>query len=99
MFGPIGFPELMMIFLVVIILFGPKKLPDFAKFLGKAIREFRKTVNDAKNTIEDELADSEIGEDLKGIDRDIKDLKASTRIDLNTSPSPRKRRPSSGKKG
>jgi TatA/E family protein of Tat protein translocase len=67
MFGPIGFPELMLIFMVVLLLFGPKKLPEFAKFLGKAIREFKKTVNDAKSTIEDELGDLGVTEDLKEI--------------------------------
>lgn len=83
MFGPIGFPELMLIFLVVLMLFGPKKLPEFAKFLGKAIREFKKTVNDAKSTIEDELSDTEISEDIKSINRDIQDLKSSAQFKLD----------------
>lgn len=83
MFGPIGFPELMLIFLVVLLLFGPKKLPDFAKFLGKAIREFKKTVNDAKSTIEDELQDTEINESLKDINKDLQDIKSATRFNLD----------------
>lgn len=83
MFGPIGFPELMLIFVVVLLLFGPKKLPEFAKFLGKAIKEFRSTVNEAKSTIEEELENSEIAEDLKEIDRDLKDIKSSTKINLD----------------
>lgn len=48
MFGPIGFPELIIIFILILLLFGPKKLPEFAKFLGKTIREFRKTVDEPK---------------------------------------------------
>jgi TatA/E family protein of Tat protein translocase len=93
MFGPIGFPELMLIFMVVLLLFGPKKLPEFAKFLGKAIREFKKTVNDAKSTIEDELGDVDIAEDLKEINRDLNDIKSSAQFKLdddNLFPEPKK---------
>jgi len=76
MIGSIGFPEVILIFVVVLLLFGPKKLPDFAKTFGKAIREFRKTVNEAKSTIEEEIekADIHVAEDLKQIDSDIKNL-------------------------
>ena len=38
----IGLPEILLIFLVVLLLFGAKKLPDLARGLGEAIREFRK---------------------------------------------------------
>ena len=76
MIGSLGLPEIILIFVVVLLLFGPKKLPDFAKTFGKAIREFRKTVNEAKSTIEDEIekADLDVTEDLKQINSDIKDL-------------------------
>ena len=76
MIGSLGFPEIILIFVVVLLLFGPKKLPDFAKTFGKAIREFRKTVNEAKSTIEEEIekADLNVAEDLKEINRDIKEL-------------------------
>jgi len=76
MIGSLGFPEIILIFVVVLLLFGPKKLPDFAKTFGKAIREFRKTVNEAKSTIEEEIekADLDVAEDLRQINRDIKDL-------------------------
>ncbi len=83
MFGSIGFPEVVLIFIVVLLLFGPQKLPEFAKLLGKAIREFRKTINDAKATIEDEIEKSDIADDLKdlkGINREIKDLTDVNRI-------------------
>ena len=42
MFGSLGFPEIVLIFVVILLLFGPKKLPDVAKMLGKTIREFGK---------------------------------------------------------
>jgi len=83
MFGPIGFPELMLIFMVVLLLFGPKKLPEFAKFLGKAIREFKKTVNDAKSTIEDELGDIGVTEDIKEIKQNLNEIKSATQLNLD----------------
>lgn len=55
MIGSLGFPEIIMIFVVVMLLFGPKKLPEFAKMLGKIIREVRSTVDHAKNTISEEI--------------------------------------------
>jgi sec-independent protein translocase protein TatA len=74
MFGSIGFPEVIMIFIVVLLLFGPKKLPDFAKMFGKTVREFRKTINEAKSTIEEEMEKVDVAKDLKEIDSDIKSI-------------------------
>lgn len=82
MIGSIGFPEVIMIFLVVMLLFGPKKLPDFAKTFGKALKEFRKTINDAKSTIEEEIEKADIGEDLKGIKEIRQDFQSIARFDV-----------------
>ena len=73
MLGSIGFPELILIFVVVLLVFGPKKLPEFAKFLGNAIREFKSTVDEAKSTIENEIEKADLNLDLKSIDRQVKD--------------------------
>lgn len=73
MIGSIGFPEIILIFIVVLLLFGPQKLPDFAKTMGKTLREFRRTVNEAKATIEEELEKADITEDIKEIEQEIKD--------------------------
>lgn len=81
MFGSIGFPELLLIFLVVLLLFGPTKLPEFAKLLGKTIREFRKTVDEAKSTIEDEIGKSDITAELKDIGREAKKAKDALESD------------------
>jgi TatA/E family protein of Tat protein translocase len=55
MFGPIGMPELVLIFLVALLVFGPKKLPDLGRSLGKGIAEFKRASDDLKRTIEDEI--------------------------------------------
>lgn len=57
MFGNLGAPELFLIFLVVLILFGSKKIPEFAKGLGQGIREFKKAMRDVEETIQKETND------------------------------------------
>jgi sec-independent protein translocase protein TatA len=55
MFGSIGMPELILIFVVALLVFGPKKLPELGKSLGKGLAEFKKASEDLKKTIEDEI--------------------------------------------
>lgn len=47
MFGSLGMPELIVIFVVALVVFGPSKLPELGKSLGEAIRGFRKSVSEA----------------------------------------------------
>ena len=51
MFENIGFGELLLIVLVIMIFFGPKRIPDFAKSLGKGIAEFRKAMRDVQSEL------------------------------------------------
>jgi sec-independent protein translocase protein TatA len=55
MFGSIGMPELIIIFVIALIIFGPRKLPDLGKSLGKSLAEFKRASNDLKNTLEEEV--------------------------------------------
>jgi len=55
MFGTIGGPELVLILVIALIVFGPRKLPEMGKSLGKMLVEFRRASNDFKRTIEDEV--------------------------------------------
>lgn len=81
MFGTLGMPELILIFVVALLLFGPRKMPQIGKSVGRALGEFRRASNEFKRTIEDEVAADElrdVGKDLKGIrdvGDDLKDLK------------------------
>ncbi|MBF0479956.1 MAG: twin-arginine translocase TatA/TatE family subunit [Candidatus Omnitrophica bacterium] len=51
--GRIGFGELVVILLVVLLFFGPQKLPELARALGKAIQEFKSAMNEPKNVNDD----------------------------------------------
>lgn len=50
MFGSLGAPELIVIFIVALLVFGPSKLPELGKSLGEAIRGFKKAINDAEKS-------------------------------------------------
>ena len=53
--GPIGMPELVIIFVIALIIFGPRKLPELGKSLGRSINEFKRASNELKSTLEDEI--------------------------------------------
>jgi TatA/E family protein of Tat protein translocase len=61
MFGSIGAPELILIFIIALLVFGPKKLPELGRALGRGISEFRKATNELKVTLEREVAEDEAG--------------------------------------
>lgn len=55
MFGTLGGPELFLILVVALIVFGPRKLPEIGKSVGKMMAEFRKASQDFQRTIEEEV--------------------------------------------
>ena len=55
MFGPLGFPELMIIAIIALFVFGPRKLPELMRSLGKSLAEFKRASNDLKNTLDEEI--------------------------------------------
>jgi TatA/E family protein of Tat protein translocase len=63
--GNLGMPELMMILVLALLLFGPKKLPEIGKQVGKALGEFKRASNDLKRTIEDEMEKASSGLNVK----------------------------------
>lgn len=69
--GNIGFPEMVLIFVVALLVFGPKRLPELGKSLGRGISEFRRASSDLRNSIEREIEAAEV-------DQAIKDTKKAT---------------------
>ncbi len=72
MFG-IGMPELLLIVAIALIVIGPKKLPDLARTLGRAMREFKKATNDFKESIQLDEDLSKVKRAFDGLGEDIKE--------------------------
>jgi len=72
MFG-IGMPELLLILAIALIVIGPKKLPDLAKSLGRAMREFKKATNEFKETLQIDEDMTDVKKAFDGLGKDIKD--------------------------
>ena len=55
----LGFPELLVIFVVALIVFGPKKLPELGRSIGRGLNEFKRASNELKNTLDEEIRAAE----------------------------------------
>jgi TatA/E family protein of Tat protein translocase len=75
MFGSIGMPELILIFVVALLVFGPRKLPEIGKSLGKGLAEFKKASEDLKRTIEQEIEEGK---------REVSSVKAQVQSAVDT---------------
>lgn len=79
MFGSIGPAELILIFVIALLVFGPKKLPEIGRSVGKALREFKKTSEEIKGRIEEEIEASEIKDIRKDIRSGLDDIKSGVK--------------------
>ncbi len=61
MFGSIGGPELIIIFVVALLIFGPRKLPELGRAIGRGMAEFRKAASDLRQTLDTEVSREESG--------------------------------------
>ena len=84
MFG-IGMPEMLLILAVALLVIGPKKLPDLAKSLGRALGEFKRATSDFKESLE---IDAELKDVRKTFDDVGRDLSAQTSSSLDPTDDP-----------
>ena len=70
MFGSIGGTELLVIVVIALVVFGPKRLPELGRTIGKGLREFRRASNDLKRSLEEEIALDERAERRRDLDDD-----------------------------
>ncbi|RMG58533.1 MAG: twin-arginine translocase subunit TatB [Deltaproteobacteria bacterium] len=77
MFG-IGFQEILLILLIALIFFGPSKLPELAKSLGKGFAEFKKAADEVKRNFQEAVSEEELKEELK----EISDIQRKVREEL-----------------
>jgi TatA/E family protein of Tat protein translocase len=75
MFGSIGMPELILIFIVALLVFGPKKLPELGKSLGRGLAEFKRASDDLKKTIEDEIEQGK--HEAEAVKKQVADVRSS----------------------
>ena len=90
--GQLGFPELILIFVVALLVFGPKKLPELGKSLGKGLREFKRATEDLKSNWEDQIKDAEssikevkdtVAETASDVKKDFKDMDIHLQAELD----------------
>ena len=83
MFGSIGFSEILIILVIALIVIGPKRLPEVAKTLGKGLAEFKRAMEDIRNTVNEEIKE-ETGFISDEID-DMKKIADFSETDMETS--------------
>ena len=83
--GQLGFQELLIIFVIALLVFGPKKLPELGKSLGKGLREFKKATDDLKSNWDDQVR--EVEQPIKETARDIENTATEVTAAYDPSPS------------
>jgi TatA/E family protein of Tat protein translocase len=88
MFGSIGMPEMIIILVIALIVFGPRKLPELGRSLGRSINEFKKASNELRNTLEDEIRVEETKEQRAKVEAEQQSAVAAVDTATTTSAAP-----------
>ena len=77
--GPIGMGEVIVLFILALLIFGPKKLPELGKTFGKGMAEFKRASNELKSTFQREM------DNIEHETREVKNLSSDVSRDISTS--------------
>ncbi len=74
--GTLGWSEILVIFVLALVIFGPRKLPELGRSLGKGISEFKRASNDLRRTWEQEVESEqrEIQEEFQGLESEVRSV-------------------------
>jgi sec-independent protein translocase protein TatA len=87
--GQLGFQEIFVIFIIALLIFGPRKLPELGKSLGKGLREFKRATEDLKSSWDQQMRDAENEiKDVKNTIEQAEDLNKSAPVETATSSEP-----------
>ena len=86
MFTSISGPELLMILILGLLLFGPRKLPQIGRTVGKAFSEFRRATTDFKMNLEREVESTELKEVAREVDQTVREAKGAVERQLQFEP-------------
>jgi TatA/E family protein of Tat protein translocase len=77
MFGSLGGPEVILLFVLALLLFGPRKLPEIGRTIGRSVAEFRKATHEFRSTLEREVQMEELKE-IKGVGTSLREAGQDT---------------------
>ena len=91
--GPLGWTEMVVIFIIALVVFGPEKLPDLAKTAAKGLREFRRATEDLKANWQEHMREAEhpindIRQTIRNAQTDVEEASAKIRQDESPAPEP-----------
>ena len=91
----LGFPEILMIFIIALLVFGPKKLPELGKSLGKGLREFKKATDELKSNWDEQLKDVEksVNEVRDTVHSATRDVENKIKAEINSTTEPARPQP------
>ena len=86
MFGSIGMPEMIVIFVIALLIFGTRKLPQLGRSLGRSINEFKKASNELRSTLEEEIRVEETKEQKAKIEAEQQSAVTATQVQPDATP-------------
>jgi len=84
--GPVGVPEMIIILVIALIVFGPRKLPELGRSLGKSLGEFKRASNDLRNTLDEEIRIEEKPDDKSTFNEKSKSIQSSNKPAVAAAP-------------